>query len=93
MITPNNPNQKINNPKGSENKAVYKALLISKKPLTRRQFNELSGLEIGNLCRCLHDLVYKSKTLQIAKYAPCGTTGKTVQHFYFSDSLKLKRND
>ncbi len=75
--------------KDAENKAVCKALINAKKPLTRRQINHATGYEIGNLCRALHNLVYKTKVLKISHYAICATTNKTVQHFYFNDTIKL----
>lgn len=75
--------------KDAENKAICKALINAKKPLTRRQINHATGYEIGNLCRALYNLVNKTKVLKISHYANCATTNKIVMHFYFNDTLKL----
>jgi hypothetical protein len=91
MITPDSSKLKTDSNKDTENKAIFKALLKSKQPQTRRQISEDTGIEIGNLCRCLFNLVYKSKALKIASINPCKTTGISVYHYYFNDNLKLKK--
>lgn len=71
--------------KDSENALIFKALTKAKRPLTRRELSQMTGLEIANLCRALYDLVYfYPYTIVISHYAPCKTTGLRVMHYYFN---------
>ncbi len=73
----------LNANKDTENKQIIKTLLSEKQPLSRRRFNELTGLELPTLCRALFNLVHKSKVLEVAQIRPCPTTKKRVYHYYF----------
>ena len=67
--------------KANENKLIIIALLGTRHPLTRRELSERTGIEISCLCRALFNMVYKRKTVFIAKYGKCKSTKKTVMHF------------
>ncbi len=73
----------LNANKDTENKQIVKTLLAEKQPLSRRRFNELTGLELPTLCRALFNLVHKTKVLEVAKIMRCPTTKKRVYHYYF----------
>lgn len=79
---PNQPHHKLNvSIREKETAVIHKALLTANQPLTRRQLSYRTKLEIATLCRALFNLVHKSKTVNIAKYDYCETTGRKVMHF------------
>lgn len=71
--------------KYKETALIFKALLAANQPLTRRQLSYLTKLEIATLCRALFNLVYQKKTVKIAKYDICITTGRKVMRFAVSE--------
>jgi hypothetical protein len=61
--------------------------LATHKPLSRRDLSIITGIEIGNLCRCLFELVNDYKSVKIAFTAKCQYTGKRVYHYTLASKL------
>lgn len=61
-------------------KTIQQALFEAKRPLTRRQINEITAIEIGTLCLPLLRMVQAGK-LYIAYKRPCLITGNSCYHY------------
>jgi hypothetical protein len=61
-------------------KIIKQALFEAKKPLTRRQINQITGIEIGTLCLPLLRMVEAGK-LYIAHKRACPITGNSCYHY------------
>lgn len=61
--------------------------LSANRPLSRRELSGITGIEIGNLCRCLNNLQYLQKSVTIAYTAKCKSTGKKVYHYTLASKL------
>jgi hypothetical protein len=64
-------------------KIINQALFAAKKPLTRRQLNQITSIEICTLCLPLLRLI-KAGTLYIAYRCPCPITGNKCYHYALS---------
>lgn len=86
------PKNSIRHNKDKESKLVYKALYKECRPLTRREFSEITGLEIPTLCRILFNLTNKSHKLIISYSKRCKVTGKIVFHYFLANAVEGLRN-
>lgn len=81
MATPYLKSLKIAGKQTKDNeKTIKQALFQTKKPLTRRQLNEITGIEIGTLCLPLLRMV-QAGTLYIAHKRACPITGNSCYHY------------
>jgi hypothetical protein len=80
------PNEQEQKRRESEYRRV-KQELATHKPLSRRDLSIITGIEIGNLCGRLFELVHEYKTVKIAFTAKCKHTGKRVYHYTLASKL------
>jgi hypothetical protein len=70
-----------------ENKLIFKAFLATKRPLSKLQLSQITGLKTAAINCAMYHLIRRLKIVKKVHLAPCEDTGKSAWFYFFVETL------